>query len=100
MPKPNLKLYSYFRSSASYRAPIALHWKGLPFEYMPVHLLKDGGKQNTAEYREINPTGSVSTLDHNGFKIAESMAIFVYLDQLFPDKPLFPADALPIICRE
>jgi hypothetical protein len=40
-----LKLYSYFRSSASYRARIALHWKELPFEYIPVHLVRDGGHQ-------------------------------------------------------
>ena len=50
-----LKLYNYFRSSASWRVRIALHLKGLEFEYIPIHLLKDGGQQRTAEYEHVNP---------------------------------------------
>jgi maleylacetoacetate isomerase len=87
-----LKLYSYFRSSASYRARIALHWKHLKFEYVPVHLTKDGGQQLTEAYRRINPMAHVPTLDHDGFLLAESVAIADYLDRVFPDRPLFPAD--------
>jgi maleylacetoacetate isomerase len=87
-----LKLYSYFRSSASYRARIALHWKGLPFEYLPVHLVKDGGQQLRPEYRAINPMGHVPALDHDGFLVAETMAILQYLDDIFPGKQLFPSD--------
>jgi len=86
-----LKLYSYFRSSASYRVRIALHWKELPFEYLPVHLV--GGKQNSAEFRRVNPMGHVPALDHDGFLLAESVAIIDYLDRVFPLKPLFPLEA-------
>jgi maleylacetoacetate isomerase len=89
-----LKLYSYFRSSASYRVRIALHLKNLSFEYVPVHLVRDGGQQNQADYRRINPMGHVPALDHDGFLVAESVAIIQYLDDQFPATPrLFPKDA-------
>lgn len=84
-----LKLYSYFRSSASYRVRIGLNWKGLHYEYIPVHLLKDGGQQHKPEYRKVNPMGHVPALDHEGFLVAESVAILDYVDQMFPMKPLF-----------
>ncbi len=89
-----LKLYSYFRSSASYRVRIALHWKELKFEYVPVHLVKDGGAQNKPEYLQVNPMGHVPALDHDGVLIAESVAIFDYLDAIFPGKNLFPSQPL------
>ena len=85
-----LKLYSYFRSSASYRVRIALYAKNLPFEYIPVHLVKDGGEQNQPNFLKINPMAHVPALDHNGFIISESVAIIDYLDQVFPQIPLFP----------
>ncbi len=50
-----LKLYGYWRSSASWRVRLVLHLKNLEFEYIPIHLLKDGGKQRTPEYEKINP---------------------------------------------
>lgn len=84
-----MKLYSYFRSSASYRVRIALHWKGLQFEYIPVHLLRE--VQRSPEYRKINPMGHVPALEHDGFLVAESMAIIQYLDDMFPAKKLFPS---------
>lgn len=87
-----LKLYNYFRSSASYRVRIALHWKNLPFEYIPVHLIKDGGQQNQPAYRQINPMGHVPTLEHDGFRVAESVAIIQYLDAVYPERRLFPAE--------
>ena len=85
-----LKLHNYFRSSASYRVRIALHWKELPFEYVPVHLVRDGGGQNTEAYRQLNPMGHVPTLEHDGFLVSESMAIIDYLDSVSPAKRLFP----------
>lgn len=88
-----LKLYSYFRSSASYRVRIALHWKKLPFEYVPIHLVRDGGGQNKPEYRLVNPMGHVPALADDGFLVAESVAILHYLDDRFPSQPLFPSDA-------
>lgn len=83
-----LKLYSYFRSSASYRARIALHLKDLPFEYLPIHLVK--GEQKSAKFIEINPMKHVPALVDGDFLVAETVAIFQYLDDMFPQKPLFP----------
>lgn len=88
----DLVLYNYFRSSTSYRIRIALHWKGLPFEYRAVHLLKDGGEQNKSQYRSLNPMGGVPTLQHEGRVIAQTMAILEYLEERFPDRPLLPKD--------
>ncbi len=87
-----LSLYSYFRSSASYRVRIALNWKELNYKYIPIHLIKDGGGQNSEAYRAINPMGHVPALDHDGFLVSESMAIIDYLDSVFPQNRLFPSD--------
>jgi len=87
------KLYNYFRSSASYRARIALGLKGIDYEYVPVHLIQDGGQQHTPAYRAVNPAGNVPTLEHDGFRVAETMAILQYLDDVRPTPRLFPADA-------
>ena len=57
-----MKLYSYFRSSASYRVRIALNLKNLPYDYVPVHLVRDGGEQLKPEYRKVNADGIVPTL--------------------------------------
>lgn len=87
-----LKLYNYFRSSASYRVRIALHWKGLEFEYLPIHLVKNGGEQRSSDYRKLNPMAHVPTLVDGEFALPESMAILLYLERLYPEKPLFPKD--------
>jgi maleylacetoacetate isomerase/maleylpyruvate isomerase len=71
---------------------IALHFKELAFEYAPVHLTREGGEQNRAAYRLLNPMGHVPALDHDGFLVAESMAIIDYLDKVAPEKPLFPGE--------
>lgn len=84
----SLVLYNYFRSSTSYRVRLALHWKGLDFEYKPVNLLKS--EQNSAEYKRINPLGGVPTLIHDGKIIPESFAIIEYLEEVFPRQPLLP----------
>ena len=87
----SMVLYNYFRSSTSYRVRLALHYKGLQFEYKPINLLK--GEQLSADYKKINPLGGVPTLVHDGKIIPESFAIMEYLDEVFPQKPLFPKDA-------
>lgn len=87
-----MKLYGYWRSSASYRTRIALHLKGLAFDYMPVHLVRDGGEQKKADYKELNPIGLVPTLVDGDFTINQSLAIIEYLDTLHPDVRLIPAD--------
>lgn len=90
-----MKLYSYFRSSAAYRVRIALNLKGLPYEMVPIHLTKDGGRQHAPEYRAINPQARVPSLEvSNGNILTQSMAIIEYLDETHPEPPLLPADAL------
>jgi maleylpyruvate isomerase len=90
-----VKLYSYFRSSAAYRVRIALNLKGLPYEMVPIHLTKDGGRQHAPEYRAINPQARVPSLEvSNGNILTQSMAIIEYLDETHPEPPLLPADAL------
>lgn len=81
----SIKLYNYFRSSTSYRARIALHLKNLNFEYIPVHLLKDGGEQNKSSYRDLNPMGGVPTLNQGDFNLGQSSAILEYLDESYPN---------------
>ncbi len=90
-----MKLYSYFRSSAAYRVRIALNLKGLPYETVPIHLIKDGGRQHTPEFRGINPQGRVPALElSSGEVLTQSLAIIEYLDDIHPEPPLLPADAL------
>jgi maleylacetoacetate isomerase len=88
-----MKLYSYFRSSASYRVRIALHLKGLPFEVVPVHLLKNGGEQFSPEYRKLNPDALVPALIDDGSALTQSLAIIEYLDETHPEPPLLPRSA-------
>jgi len=89
-----LTLHSYFRSSASYRVRIALNLKGLPYTYAPVHLLKDGGQQHTADYQRVNPAELVPTLVDDGHALGQSLAIMEYLEETRPEPPLMPRDAL------
>ncbi len=91
-----LTLHSYFRSSASYRVRIALNLKGLPYTYAPVHLLKDGGQQRTADYQRVNPAQLVPTLVDDGHTLGQSLAIMEYLEETHPEPPLMPRDPL---CR-
>ncbi|MGE4130924.1 MAG: maleylacetoacetate isomerase [Bdellovibrionales bacterium] len=86
-----LQLYSYFRSSASYRVRIALNWKQLPHEYRAVHLVKDGGQQCSSDYERINPMRHVPALVHDDFVLAESLPIIEYLEERFPAHPLLPS---------
>jgi maleylpyruvate isomerase len=89
-----LQLYSYWRSSAAYRVRIALHHKGLPFETVPKHLLRDGGEQLKADYLAINPEGRVPALADGAHVISQSLAICEYLDETHPEPRLLPGSAL------
>nr|WP_199064639.1 maleylacetoacetate isomerase [Chromobacterium sp. ASV5] len=83
-------LYGYYRSSAAYRARIALNLKGLAYQYRAVNLLK--GEQSSPAYLAVNPHGLVPLLDDGGVRIAQSLAICEYLDEAYPDSPrLLPA---------
>jgi len=84
-----MKLYSYFRSSAAYRARIALHLKGLAFDYVPVHLRK--GEQDAQAYRALNRQALVPTLIDGDTAVTQSLAIIEYLDELHPEPPLLPS---------
>ena len=90
-----MKLYTYFRSSAAYRVRIALNLKGLPYDSVSIHLVKDGGRNRTPEYRALNPQMRVPalTLD-SGDVLVQSLAIIEYLDETHPAPPLLPKDPL------
>jgi maleylacetoacetate isomerase len=88
-----MKLYTFFRSSASYRVRIALNLKGLTREQAPIHLRRGGGEQLMAAYKSINPQALVPALEDNGKILTQSLAIIEYLDEKFPKPPLLPADS-------
>ncbi|MFT3804028.1 MAG: maleylacetoacetate isomerase [Burkholderiaceae bacterium] len=89
-----LKLYTYFRSSASYRVRIALNLKGLAWEAVPVHLVKGGGQQHAADFAALNPNELVPVLLDGDAALVQSMAIIEYLEECHPHRPLLPADPL------
>ncbi|MEO7242652.1 MAG: maleylacetoacetate isomerase [Variovorax sp.] len=87
-----MKLYSYFRSSASYRVRIALNLKGLPYEYAAVHLPR--GDQKHEDFARLSPDHVVPVLEDGGAHLLQSMAIIEYLDETHPEPALLPRDAL------
>jgi maleylpyruvate isomerase len=90
-----VRLYTYFRSSAAYRARIALNLKGLSCEMTAVHLAKDGGHNRRPDYRAVNPQMKLPALELSGGEVLiQSMAIIAYLDEVYPEPPLLPVEAL------
>jgi len=92
-----VRLYSYFRSSASFRVRIALALKKLDFEYAAVQLVKN--EQLQPAFRAIAASQLVPALvvddpAHGEATLTQSLAIIEYLDETFPEPPLLPADAL------
>lgn len=87
-----LQLFDYWRSSSAYRVRIALNLKGLAYESVPVHLVRDGGEQNSPGYRALNPLGLVPALRHEERVVVQSLAICEYLEETFDAKPLLPPD--------
>jgi maleylacetoacetate isomerase len=85
-------LYGYFRSSAAFRARIALNLKGIKPELRFIHLLKDGGQQHTPQYKALNPQELIPALVHDGHTITQSLAVIEYLDEIVPEPPLLPRD--------
>jgi maleylacetoacetate isomerase len=88
-----MKLHNYFRSSASFRVRIALELKGLPYDYLPVHLVK--GEHKSDQFAAVSPSGLVPALEtDSGEVLGQSMAIIEYLDETHPNPPLLPKDPL------
>jgi maleylacetoacetate isomerase len=88
-----MKLHNYFRSSASFRVRIALALKGLPYEYLPIHLVK--GEHKQPGYADIAADSLVPVLElDDGTRLSQSMAIIEFLDEQHPAPALLPADAL------
>jgi maleylpyruvate isomerase len=88
-----LVLHNYFRSSSAYRVRIALHLKQLPFEYVSVHLNRDGGEQFLPAFHGRNPHQLVPVLSDGTVDVSQSLAIIEYLDEMYPAVPLLPAAA-------
>ena len=87
-----MDLYSYFRSSASFRVRIALALKGLPYDYRGVHLVRN--EQLDAPYAEISPQRLVPLLQDGDATLTQSLAIIEYLDEVHPEPALLPRDPL------
>lgn len=95
---PTLKLYGFWRSSATWRVRIGLHYKGLEHDYQPVDLLKDGGEQNQEAYGAVNPLRQVPVLEvqegGRTVRLTQSIAILEYLDERYPEPRLLPQDLM------
>lgn len=88
----DIKLYSYWRSSAAYRVRIALNLKQLDYDIIPVSLVRDGGEHHQQDYARLNPQQLVPTMVDGGRVIRQSMAMIEYLDEVYPEYPLIPSD--------
>ena len=96
-----IKLYSYFRSSSSYRVRIALNLKNIEYETVPVHLLHEGGEQFKPEFTKLNPGHKIPVIVHEGRTIAQSVAILEYIESQFEGYSLFPRDDYnKALCRQ
>uniref|UniRef100_A0A8C4MNX0 Maleylacetoacetate isomerase n=2 Tax=Equus asinus TaxID=9793 RepID=A0A8C4MNX0_EQUAS len=85
-------LYSYFRSSCSWRVRIALALKSIDYETIPINLIKDGGQQFSEEFQKLNPMKQVPALKIDGTIIGQSLAIIEYLEETRPTPRLLPQD--------
>jgi maleylacetoacetate isomerase/maleylpyruvate isomerase len=85
-----MKLHNYFRSSSSYRVRIALNLKGLPFDYLPVHLAK--GEHLQPPFQSLSPDGLVPVLETEGNRLSQSLAIVEFLEETHPSPALLPSD--------
>jgi maleylacetoacetate isomerase len=94
----NFVLYSYWRSSCSWRVRIVMNMKNINYEIKPVHLVK--GEQKSEEFEKLNPTKRVPLLQfhlgekENVISIPESSAICEFLEETFPEIPLLPSDPI------
>jgi maleylpyruvate isomerase len=95
-----MKLYSYWRSSSAWRVRIALAWKGIDCQIIPVHLLRDGGEQHLPAFLARNPLGQIPVLELEQTEggqpilLTQSVAILEYLEETYPTPPLLPREPL------
>ena len=83
-----MKLYGYFRSSASFRVRIALNLKGIDYESVTHHLRRN--EQRAPDYLALNPQGLVPVLDDDDDVLIQSLAIIEYLEETHPNPPFLP----------
>lgn len=88
----DIKLYSYYRSSCSWRVRIALKFKDINYQYIGVNLLKN--EQKGEEYLAVNPNGKLPCLVIDGVPISQSMGILEFLEETHPTNPLLPKDPI------
>ncbi len=88
-----IRFYGYFRSSSAYRCRIAFNLKDVDYDFVSVHLRKDGGQQKKSDYRAKNPQALVPALEDGDFILTQSLATIEWLDETFPEKArLLPED--------
>ncbi|MCO4839871.1 MAG: maleylacetoacetate isomerase [Rhodobacteraceae bacterium] len=86
-------LYSYWRSTTSYRVRVALNLKGIPFTTKPINLVE--GEQCSADYKRLNPSMGVPALQINDdVTLTQSMAILSYLESVNPTPAMLPSDPI------
>ena len=83
-------LYSYFRSSCSWRVRIALNMAKIDVEQVAIHLVKNGGEQHSDDYKKLNPLGQVPSLAIDGLLLTQSVAIMEYLNDTHPQAKILP----------
>lgn len=86
------RLYTFWRSSASYRVRIALNHKGLTYQPALIHFRKEGGQHRKPEFLAKNPQGLVPVWEESDWTLNQSLAIIEYLDETHPKPPLLPRD--------
>jgi maleylacetoacetate isomerase len=86
-----MRLYDYWRSSAAYRVRLALNFKGLSYEQIPIDLRK--GAQREPAFLALNPQGLVPVLEDDGAILTQSLPILNYLEERYPEPALLPRDS-------
>lgn len=87
-----MKFHGYFRSSSAHRCRIAFNLLGLEPKFQSVHLRRNGGEQNSAEYKALNAQALLPTLEVDGLVLTQSLAIIEWLNDTYDALELLPAN--------